>query len=82
MTLATVTTKGQITIPKIVRDSLNLNTGDKIEFIVTKKREALIRPVSKKVDEVFGRLHRTSRETVTVGEMNKAIRNRMKDHYK
>ena len=52
MALATITTKGQVTIPKSVRDSLMLSTGDKIEFIVTNKREALIRPISKKVDEV------------------------------
>ena len=47
MTLATLTSKGQVTIPKIVRNSLKLNTGDKIEIILTEKREAIIRPVSK-----------------------------------
>ena len=53
MALATITRKGQVTIPKSVRDSLMLSTGDKIEFVVTDKREALIRPISKKVDEDF-----------------------------
>ena len=81
MALATITTKGQITIPKSIRDSLMLSTGDQIEFIVTDKREALIRPISKKVDEVFGILHKPGRKTVSVEEMDAKIRQRMKDNF-
>ena len=81
MALATITTKGQVTIPKSVRDSLMLSTGDKIEFVVTDKREALIRPISKKVDEVFGLLHKSGRKTVSVEEMDAKIRQRMKDNF-
>ena len=80
MALATITTKGQVTIPKSVRDSLMLSTGDKIEFVVTNKREALIRPISKKVDEVFGLLHKSGRKTVSVEEMDATIKQRMKDN--
>jgi len=53
MAVATITTKGQVTIPKSVRDSLMLSAGDKIEFVVTNKREALIRPISKKVRHII-----------------------------
>jgi AbrB family looped-hinge helix DNA binding protein len=81
MAVATITTKGQVTIPKSVRDSLMLSTGDKIEFVVTDKREALIRPISKKVDEVFGILHKPGRKTVPVEEMDAKIRQRMKDNF-
>ena len=81
MALATITTKGQVTIPKSVRDSLMLSTGDKIEFIVTNKREALIRPISKKVDDVFGILHKPGRKAVSVEEMDTKIRQRMKDTF-
>ncbi len=81
MALATITTKGQVTIPKSVRDSLMLSTGDQIEFIVTDKREALIRPISKKVDEVFGILHKPGRKTVSVEEMDATIRQKMKDNF-
>jgi AbrB family looped-hinge helix DNA binding protein len=58
MALATLTNKGQITIPKTVRDSLGLQSGDKIEFILKNDGEALVRPVTKKVDDVFGILHK------------------------
>ncbi len=82
MALATLTTKGQVTIPKKIRESLKLHTGDKIEIIVTEKREAIIRPISKKVDEIFCKLHRPGRKAVTLEAMDDAIRNRMKDKFK
>jgi antitoxin PrlF len=82
MALATLTTKGQVTIPKEIRDSLKLTTGDKIEIIVTKNREAVIRPVSKKVDDIFCKLHKPGRKAMSLDTINEAIRNRMKDKFK
>ncbi len=82
MPLATLTTKGQLTIPKKVRESLKLHTGDKIEFIVTENREAIIRPISKKVDEIFCKLHKAGRKPVSLEAIDDAIRNRIKDKFK
>ncbi|MBC2704257.1 type II toxin-antitoxin system HicA family toxin [Desulfobacula sp.] len=71
------------TIPKAIRDSLKINFGDKIEIIVTeKKREAIIRPVSKKVDDLFRKLHKPGRKVVSIETMDDAIRNRMKNKFK
>lgn len=81
MTSATITTKGQITIPKKIRDKLRLNAGDKIEFVLLDNGEAIMRPVSKRVDDVFGILHKTGQKTVTVEQMNEKIRQKMKDHF-
>ena len=53
MAIAKLTSKGQVTIPKVVRERLHLHTGDKMEFIVTQQGEALIRPVTKKVGDVL-----------------------------
>ena len=47
MQQATLTSKGQITIPKLVRDSLALHAGDKIEFILTHNNEIILKPVTK-----------------------------------
>ncbi len=58
MALATLTNKGQVTIPKEVRDSMRLHPVDKLEFVITENREALFRPVTKKVDDAFGRLYK------------------------
>jgi len=82
MALATLTTKGQVTIPKKIRELLKLHTGDKIEIIVTEKREAIIRPVSKKVDDIFCKLQKSGRKAVTLEAIDEAIRNRMKDKFK
>jgi AbrB family looped-hinge helix DNA binding protein len=82
MSLATLTTKGQVTIPKKIREALKLHTGDKIEIVVTGDGEAIIRPVSKKVDDIFCKLHRPGRKAVSIEAMDDAIRNRMKDKFK
>ena len=82
MALATLTTKGQVTIPKEIRESLNLRTGDKIEIIVTADRKAVIRPVSKKVDDIFCKLHRPGIKPVPVEDMDAAIKKRMQEKFK
>ena len=82
MTIATLTTKGQVTIPKDIRDMLRLHTGDKIEIVVTAEGEAVIRPVTKKVDDVFGRLSRPEQKAVTLEEMDNAVRKRIRDRFK
>jgi len=81
MTLSTITTKGQVTIPKKIRESLRLNTGDKIEFVLTGDKQALIKPVSAKVDDVYRRLHDPQRKPVSVETMDTAIREKMKDTF-
>jgi hypothetical protein len=42
---------------------------------------ALIRPISKKVDDVFGILHKPGRKTVSVEEMDETIRQKMRDNF-
>ena len=78
MALATLTNKGQVTIPKAVRDSLGLHTGDKLEFIISEKGEAIFRPVTRKVDDVFGRLYKPGRTPVTIEDMDDAIKQKMR----
>jgi len=82
MSLATLTTKGQVTIPKSIRESLKLHTGDKIEITLTTEGEALIRPVSKKVDDVFCKLYESGREIVSLKKINSTIKSRMKSEFK
>lgn len=80
MVTATITSKGQITIPKEVRDTLHLHTGDKVAFIMNDRAEAVFKPINKSVDQVFGKLHATKQTRKTVKEMNQAVARRMRDH--
>lgn len=75
MIFATLTSKGQITIPKEVRSRLQLSTGDRLEFVWVGD-ELRIRPASRKVDEVFGKYKRHQAVVVTIDNMDAAIRQR------
>lgn len=81
MQQTTLTSKGQVTIPKNVRDSLGLHVGDKIEFILTENNEVLLRPITKKVDDVFGLLHQPDRKPVLIEEMNAAIKQKIRESF-
>ncbi len=73
---ATVTSKGQITIPKAVRESLKLQAGDKVEFIIGEGGQVLITPVKMSVKEVYGILHRPGQSVVSIEEMDSVIKKR------
>lgn len=79
MVVATLTSKGQITIPKEVRTSLHLRTGDRIAFFVQDNAGALIKPLTKSVDDVFGRLHDAGQPVLSVEDMHAAVAKRMKE---
>ena len=72
MTTATVLSQGQITIPADVRHALQVNVGDKVEFVEiepgTYQLVAATRPVAE-LKGMFGKAKRT----VSVAEMNRAI---------
>lgn len=78
MVTATLTSKGQLTIPKSVRDSLHLHTGDRVAFVVHGDTEAVLKPVTKSVDEVFGRLYRSTQPRSGVEDMKAAVAKRMR----
>ena len=73
MPTATMTSKGQVTIPRAVRVLLRVDAGDQIDFVVTDRGDVMVRGVSVDVRELRGLLKRPRRRAVTVEEMNKAI---------
>ena len=77
MVTATMTSKGQITIPKSVRDSLHLRTGDRVAFILHNGSEAMLKPMTKSVEEVYGKLHAPGGPVRSVVQMREAVARRM-----
>jgi antitoxin PrlF len=73
MAIATITSKGQVTIPKGIRDELLLHSGDQLDFSITPQGELLIKPMTRSVSDVFGRLHRAKRAPVSIETMNQSI---------
>jgi antitoxin PrlF len=75
MPTATLTSKGQITIPAAVRLALGLNAGDRIEFIQTAEGAFTIAAATNSVTALKGLVRQPSRP-VSIEDMNKAIAER------
>lgn len=73
MPISTLTSKGQTTIPKEIRDLLRIGTGDRIEFVVEGRNRVVLRPATADIRELAGMLHEPSRTTVSLDEMDAAI---------
>lgn len=72
MASATVTSKGQITIPLEVRTALGISFGDRIDFIEVEKGQFVIMPATCSVHELKGIVPKPKRP-VSIEEMNGAI---------
>ena len=73
MATATMTTKGQVTIPLNVRQRLGLDAGDRIEFVEIVAGEFAIKPAIEDVRALKGLLRKPAKR-VSIGDMNAAIR--------
>ena len=73
MTAATLTSKGQITIPIEVRQRMGLSAGDRVEFVELDGGTFAIRPAIDDVRTLKGLLRKPARK-VSVADMNAAVR--------
>ncbi|MDH6062208.1 AbrB/MazE/SpoVT family DNA-binding domain-containing protein [Chrysosporum bergii ANA360D] len=73
MPSATITTKGQVTIPKEIRDYLNLDTGSKVDFVIDENGIVKLIPLNIPVKKLSGILHRKGMKPATLEEMEQAI---------
>jgi antitoxin PrlF len=73
MATATLTSKGQTTIPKDIRDFLRLSPGDKLDFVVDSDGRVILRAATVDVRELRGLLYKKGRTPVTLEEMDRAI---------
>lgn len=61
---ATLTSKGQTTIPKEIRDSLRMKAGDKMSFTLMPDGVVLMRVKNKAASEIAGLLYKKGRKVV------------------
>ena len=72
MTSATVTSKGQITIPASVRLALQVEAGDRVEFVEVDPGRFEVVAATRSVTELKGLFGKPTK-SVSIADMNKAI---------
>lgn len=70
---STVTKKGQVTIPQIVREKLGIEYGEKVEFSTNDKGEVILKAVKTDLADIYGALE-NRKPAGTHNEHRKAAR--------
>jgi antitoxin PrlF len=70
-TIATLTSKGQTTIPKPIREALAMKTGDRMTFTLLPDGVVLLRVKNKSVLDLAGRLHKRGRKALPVDDLSR-----------
>ena len=72
MSAATITSKGQITIPKEVREALGVEAGDKIEFVEERKGVYTIIAATRDIRDLKGSITKPAKP-VSLDDMKRAV---------
>jgi AbrB family looped-hinge helix DNA binding protein len=70
---AKMTSKGQITVPKDIRQKLHLKPGDRVRFIVEDDGRIRLLPAKRDISELFGMLPKPKR-AYSLEEIDEGIR--------
>ncbi len=66
----TMTTKGQVTVPREIRDRLGLKSGDKMAFTMLSDGTVVMRPKTRRLADLAGSLTRPGQPKLTIDHMN------------
>lgn len=77
---ATVTGKGQVTLPKEIRERLNVSDGSKVRFTVEDGGRIVVARGGPSIRDLFGILGKP-RRSATLEEMDEAIRQHAVERY-
>jgi antitoxin PrlF len=69
---ARMTSKGQVTIPKTIRDQLGLRSGATLHFWIDPTGRILVTPLTLEIEDLFGILPKPGRP-LSVEEINEGI---------
>ena len=78
MDTLTVSSKGQITVPKRLREALKLHAGCKLQATIDSEGRLVLTPPLRTAEALFASRPRVDR-TLTVEQMDEAIRGRHRD---
>ncbi|HEY4115160.1 MAG TPA: type II toxin-antitoxin system PrlF family antitoxin [Rhizomicrobium sp.] len=71
MSIATLTSKGQMTIPKDIRDGLDLKPQDQVHLSLLADGTVIMRAKKRSVRDLYGALHRRGRKPIPVAQMKR-----------
>lgn len=73
MPTSTLTSKGQITVPKMIRDHLHVAEGDQVDFAIAPNGDVVMHRITGSVSALAGMLYRPGRKAVSLEDMDNAI---------
>jgi AbrB family looped-hinge helix DNA binding protein len=68
---ATLTSKGQTTIPKPIRDSLGMKAGDRMTFTLMPDGVVLLRVKNKHMADLAGLLYKKGRKPIPIEKLSR-----------
>jgi antitoxin PrlF len=77
---ATVTRKGQVTLPKEVRERLRVRDGGKVRFELPSDAPVVVKAAAPSIRDMFGMLGKPPR-SLTLEEMDEVVRQAAVDRY-
>jgi antitoxin PrlF len=75
MASSRITSKGQVTVPKLIREALNVEPGDRLAFRIQDDGVVIVEPETVDLRTLRGSL-KPRRRGVTVEEMSDVVRRR------
>ena len=66
----TLTSKGQTTIPKDIRDGLRMKAGDNLTFTLLPDGTVIMRVKNKSLKDLAGTLHKKGRKSIPAERMS------------
>ena len=66
----TMTVKGQVTIPREIRERLGLQSGDKVAWSLLSDGTVVVRPKTRRLADLVGSLTRPGQPSVAVEDMD------------
>lgn len=81
MPTSTLTSKGQTTIPKAIREALDLHPGDRLDFTLEADGRVVLRPATIDITALDGLVDRSGRVPVSVDEMRDVVADAARDAF-
>jgi antitoxin PrlF len=82
MATATITSKGQITIPVEIRRQLGLKPGDRIDFVPGPNGDVTIKTKKLPFERLRGILRDPTRKPLSVQDMDRAIARTLREKWR